>query len=508
MAEFRGNAIVAARLSRKHANSEYGNGLGIDTQDEDSRQYAEREGWNIVAVVADTKSGTVAPWDRRNLRAWVTRPEKLAMYDVIIAYKTDRVSRGDQEDFTRIEHWATAHGKRIIIVDGPQYPTRDDADYWRWQAEKRLARQEWEQIRERNGRAQRALIARGKLVGKAPWGYEKTGEKYDKTLVPTELGRKYIPLIFEHCAGGWSLAQIAAWLDSEGAPTARGGSWSPLTLSGMMRCTTYIGYRRDGAGKIILKCEPVIDVGLFNRAHDALATRPKRGPVIREKRSMCSAILFCAHCFESPMYRIYGSRNRDIFYYRCTGRGTQRKGCGSHIHLEAVDKLVCEAMERLVKPITKLVFIPGNDHSTELKDVEFLLQHLGSQQLSDEEEDAERARLRAERDRIRALPIEPGRTERVDTGETYADRWASFTTDVERNDWLRSIGVRVWAWKYEGGDLAPEMREAVRSSLEHHPTVQSLGRSLAEGAYHMARWDGNVVVNVVIPLYGLCAAIA
>jgi site-specific DNA recombinase len=503
MAEYRGNAIIAARLSRKKANSGYGNGLGIDTQDEYSREYADREGWNVVATVADTKSGTVAPWDRRNLREWVTQPDKLTLYDVIIAYKTDRVSRGDQEDFTRIEAWATAHGKRIIIVDGPQYPARDDADYWRWQAEKRLARQEWEQIRERNGRAQRALIARGNLVGKPPWGYEISGDKYDKTLIPSKLGRKWIPLIFERCAEGWSLARIAAWLDSQGVPTVGGGSWSPLTLSDMMRCTTNIGYRTDRSGKIVLKCEPVIDVDLFNRASDALATRPKRGPMIPENRSMCSAVLFCAHCASSPMYRVYGSRNRDILYYRCHGRGTQRKGCGSHIHLEAVDALVSDAMRQLARPITKLVFIPGNDHSTELKDVEFRLQHLGSQQMSDEEEDAERARLRAERDRIKALPIEPGRTERVETGETYADRWSALETDVERNDWLRSIGARVWAWKYDGADLDPEMREAVLRSMEDHPTVQSLGKSHADGAYHVARWDGSVVVNVAIPLTGL-----
>jgi site-specific DNA recombinase len=503
MTEFRGNAIIAARLSRKQSSSEYGNGLGIDTQDDFSREYAERERWNVVAMVPDTKSGTVTPWDRKNLRQWVTEPEKLAQYDAIIAYKTDRVSRGDQEDFTRIEHWATDHGKKVIIVDGPQYPARDDADYWRWQAEKRLARQEWEQIRERNGRAQKALIARGKLVGEPPWGYRIDGVKYDKTIVPTELGRKYIPLIFEHCIEGWSLAQIAAWLDSEGVPTVKGEKWQPRTLSKMLRCTTYIGYRRDASGKIVLKCEPVIDVATFNRANEALASRPKRGPVIRENRSMCSAVLFCAHCSESPMYRIRGGMNRTLLYYRCTGRGTQRKGCGNQIRLEPIDKLVSEAMERLVKPITKLVFIPGNDHSAELADVQFQIQHLGSQDLTDEQYDAELARLRAERDRIRPLPIEPGRTERIATGETYATRWAALSTDAERNDWLRSIGVRIWAWKYDGRDLDPSMREAVRSSLEHHPTVQSLAKSYADGAYHVTRWDGSVVVNVAIPLSGL-----
>jgi hypothetical protein len=103
----------------------------------------EREGMTVVGVVADTKSGTVAPWDRKNLKPWVTEPEKMAMYDAVVAYKTDRWSRGTQEDFTRIEFWATQNGKRLIIVDGPQYPARADrfdSDYWQWQAEKMAPR--------------------------------------------------------------------------------------------------------------------------------------------------------------------------------------------------------------------------------------------------------------------------------------------------------------------------------------------------------------------------------
>ena len=74
-------------------------------------------------------------------------------------------------------------------------------------------------------RAQKELITRGKLVGNAPWGYEIAGEKYDKTIVPTDLGRKVIPEIFSRCINGQSLADIAEWLDSEGIPTAKGGSW-------------------------------------------------------------------------------------------------------------------------------------------------------------------------------------------------------------------------------------------------------------------------------------------
>src|ERR1700744_1413702 len=102
-------ALIAARLSKLQRGGQQG--IGIETQDEKSRAFCDREGMTVVAVVADTKSGTVAPWDRQNLKPWVTDPEKMALYDAIVAYKTDRWSRGTQEDFTRIEFWATQNGK-------------------------------------------------------------------------------------------------------------------------------------------------------------------------------------------------------------------------------------------------------------------------------------------------------------------------------------------------------------------------------------------------------------
>ena len=182
-------ALIAARLSKLQRGGQQG--IGIDTQDEKSRAFCEREGMTVVDVVADTKSGTVAPWDRKNLKPWVTEPEKMAMYNAVVAYKTDRWSRGTQEDFTRIEFWATQNGKRLIIVDGPQYPARADkfdSDYWQWQAEKMAARREWELGRERVVRATDALRRENKFVGRIPWGYVTEGPKYDRRLAATDPG--------------------------------------------------------------------------------------------------------------------------------------------------------------------------------------------------------------------------------------------------------------------------------------------------------------------------------
>ena len=141
---------------------------------------AEREGHAVIDLAADIKSGTVAPWNRKNLKQWMTDPAMMAMYDGLLVYRTDRLSRGTQSDYTYIEHWAVSHGKRIIVADGPQFPKRDDSDYWRWNAEKDAARKEWEAIRARQMSTQSALKAAGHAVGRAPFGYRIAGETYSK----------------------------------------------------------------------------------------------------------------------------------------------------------------------------------------------------------------------------------------------------------------------------------------------------------------------------------------
>jgi hypothetical protein len=83
-----------------------------------------------------------------------------------------------------------------------------------------------------------------------------------------------------------------------------------------------------------------------------------------------------------------------------------------------------------------------NNHSAELADVQLRLKQLGAEDLDDEEYDRRLAELRAERDRIRELPIEPGRVDWIDTGETYARKWESLDS-LGRNDWLRSV-ARAW----------------------------------------------------------------
>src|SRR5580704_787209 len=145
--------ILAARLSQTMRGQ-----TGNDTQDMDARDWAKDAGHQIVATVADRKSGTAAMWDRPKLRPWVTDPDLMAQYDGIVAAKQDRLSRADWSDEARIRLWAEEHGKTLFIVDrNLQWPPRNADDRERWSNGAEQARREWENTSKRYRRMQTFL---------------------------------------------------------------------------------------------------------------------------------------------------------------------------------------------------------------------------------------------------------------------------------------------------------------------------------------------------------------
>jgi site-specific DNA recombinase len=439
--------LLAARLSKKvNSNDE---GLGIETQDKRGREWAERQGHTIVAVAADTKRGTIAPWDRPNLRPWVTRPDLMAKYDGILAYKNDRLSRGSWDDETRIRQWASQNDKVLVIVDGPQWPPRDDGDFWSWTAQAKQANAEWVEICERTQRAIDELIDRKKLVGRPPWGYESIGEKYDHTLAPSADGREFVPQIFQRVADGDSLMELAKWLDSQGAKPSQAKSWSPKSVAKIIRTRTYMGTRLQG-GRVPMAVEKLVDAKLWERANKRLDNAPvgRRAPS-NGKTALLTGVLFCARC-NAPMYRIkaYGG-----LHYRCSGHHPQRKGCGNMIPLEVTDSLAVQMLSQASEPWTELVKVDGENHDIELAEVKLAIRDLAAQDLPDSEYDAKLAELRAERDRLAALPNVPDEWKPIDTGRTVGQHFAALDLDGKRAMLLEE--VKLYAEKSPADSPAP-----------------------------------------------------
>jgi DNA invertase Pin-like site-specific DNA recombinase len=279
-----------------------------------------------------------------------------------------------------------------------------------------------------------ALRAQGSFIGRAPWGYVIITRAGLKTISPTEEGLRLVPEIFGRVIKGESLADISAWLEAE-----TGRSWWPRTLGQMIRNRAYTGYCQDSEGRTIHTCEAMVDAATFRRAGEALDTRPKRGPQDVQNRALLAGVTFCPSCpGNSPMYRI---STRSGLYYRCSGRGSQRKGCGNMIRLDKTDATVHRFMADLNLPIMARKLVPGHSHEAEIEEVKFLLRQLDPDA---EDYDSQHAALRSRLAELKALPSVPDHWEDVPTGQTYAQRWAE-QDNAERGAWLKSVELSVWA---------------------------------------------------------------
>ena len=159
--------LLAARLSQLTRGGE----TGIDTQDEDAREWAPRNGHTIVGVAADDISGRVSPFKRKDLGPWLTDPNRIAMYDGILVTKIDRLTR--KRDWG-IREWAEANNKKILVVSPEMVwppPSGDTTTAMQWDMLVNIAASEWTNTSERYKRALKSRRDQGHFTGKRPYGY-------------------------------------------------------------------------------------------------------------------------------------------------------------------------------------------------------------------------------------------------------------------------------------------------------------------------------------------------
>jgi DNA invertase Pin-like site-specific DNA recombinase len=370
------------------------------------------------------------------------------LFTVLVVWASDRIERrGAYNAFDLARRVRDAGGRIEYVKDSYLNEANEMSDVMLALAATR-DKLESKRKTERTLMVQGRIRTAGAFVGKPPFGYEVAGEKYARKLVPSEEGRRIVPEIYLRYIAGESLVTIGAWLEKE-----TGQQWYPRRVSGTIRNPVYRGVQEDDQGRPVHRCEALVNAAVWKQANDALGTRGKRGPENKLDPALLSGVLVCERCREkgidSPMYRHRSSkRNGNREWYRCTGRGTQRKGCGNMILLATLNSIVGLLMRSHGRDIDIMdtVLVPGTDHAAELEEIKFETRSLAVRDLTDEEYDARLRELRAERDRVAALPTVPDRYEQRPTGETYQEKWIRLN-DSERGAWLRERGLKVRAVK-------------------------------------------------------------
>lgn len=132
------------------------------------------------------------------------------------------------------------------------------------------------------------------------------------------------------------------------------------------------------------------------------------------------------------------------------------RACKVSWHADPADAQAEQIMSADGSPEYDLLWIAGSDHSADLERTRQELRDLDARGLDDQEEDAERERLRAERARLAALPVIPPKRELSPTGRPRGQAWDTMT-HAERVACMRS-GEFVLELSGRGADVQVERK--------------------------------------------------
>jgi DNA invertase Pin-like site-specific DNA recombinase len=354
------------------------------------------------------------------------------------------------------------------------------------------AREESETKSRRKLQGNAVRATRGEVIGKTAWGYTVALVDGLNILVPTEVGREWIPRIYGLAVEGKSIRYIRDLLDRKGVSgPAQTGTWSEMTIRRIIHSPTYKGER---VGKGSMTYEALVSAELWQQANLALEGRQKRGRGT-VKREQALLRPYCGKCWgvlrdgaannvkkedgtvelvpsgRSPMYRVGAGSGTTWNYYVCKGHGPARRSCGAPAIPEAtLDQVVETVMAADKRPHWTLEFIPGDDTAEKLAKLNDAIALAG--RMGDYTKVAE---LAAEAEQIRQQPHRKGRTERRETGKTVGEHWQTLGLAEKREELLKwtvvawpGNVVRVFGPWNDEGTLVGAMIDG-REDLEGQP---------------------------------------
>lgn len=186
-----------------------------------------------------------------------------------------------------------------------------------------------DQVRE--GMRQRAL--RGEVLGRAPYGYRVVDRHLHIDPVEGEVVREIFRRYLDE---GEGVRIIARRLNEAGVPTRRGGTWSMVSVRGVLRNPVYTGtYRRLGV-VVATEHDALVTRGRFYAAQERLAQRRTSGGPQGRTQYLLSGLARCGYCGNSliGVRRVRrGGRSEEppvvYTYYQCESRTNQSR-CAYH----------------------------------------------------------------------------------------------------------------------------------------------------------------------------------
>ena len=459
----------------------------------------------VGTAVDENVSGDVDMKNRPQLGQWLTE-EKLEEWDELWVTTQDRLSRSDVH-FMAFVFLMLNLGKRIVVLDDPHFTDQMTTVEGRLilHAKALGPAKELERIKIRVQESHDARRWTSRWPGGIPkFGYE-TYQVYEngKVATYTRLNADMVSVLFELAKFmnlGQTFSFVASWLNMGEIFTARDRArlrrgkpargrrkkhskelcgtqerWTETSVRLLLTDEALLGYKKH-RGKIMYDQEgnPVrlADAVFTKDEWETLQASCQRRRVTTVRRvngaSPMYAVAHCSGCYSKAVHKV---TNKDVLvkatsdhpeymttvqyrYYQCGAYPKELRCKGISCRADVVEEMaeVLFLQKYGNYPVTKRIWVPGSDHSTELDDVR---RRIGRLLRQDEEGDWEHDRkgyrermdtYKARQASLEAIPVRRSGWVEEDQGMTFMDRWPQLDLEGKRLQLIES-GFRIMIGK-------------------------------------------------------------
>ncbi|NAS19407.1 recombinase family protein [Clostridium butyricum] len=338
----------------------------IDAQSRATKEFAQKNGYEIVAEYADkAKSGTS---DKRPEFLQMIKDAEKGNFECIIVHKLDRFSR-DKYDSASYKRKLKQYGVRLISVterldDSPESIILESviegmAEYF----SKNLARETLKGLKENAYKTMHT-------GGLPPLGYDVDSDK-KYILNPREA--ESVKLIYEMCIAGSSRSEIINELNERGFKTKVGTIFKTNSIHSILTNEKYTGVyvynktaKKDAFGKRnghaykdeseIIRIEggmpAIVSKEDFEKVQEILKLRKKKPGSNKAKENyLLTGLIRCGCCNKPYQGNRRHAKNKPMYVsYRCSFRKkTSSKVCDNkEIRKEYIEEYVLSELERKI----------------------------------------------------------------------------------------------------------------------------------------------------------------
>lgn len=296
--------VIYARYS-SHAQREE----SIEQQIEECTAFAQANGINIVGIYADKAiSGRT---DRRNEFQRLMRDAEKRKFAVVIAYKSNRISRNMLH---ALQYEAKLDNYDIKTLYAKEEFGNTAAGRFALRTMMNVNQFYSENMSEDIKRGMRDNAEECKVNGSLPYGYKK-GE--DGKYALDEHRAVIVREIFNRVLKGDRYCEIIDSLNARGLTTKTGRPFNKNSFHRMLVNERYIGVYEHSGIRVENGIPPIISKEVFYMVQDKLKEGMNEQGIKRKMNSeyLLTGKLFCGDC-GSPMVGLSGtSRSGDLHYY-------------------------------------------------------------------------------------------------------------------------------------------------------------------------------------------------